>query len=85
MAFVGMRQSAVRRRWILSGFIEVHTVVYDLARFQEPLREQPTPGRTFMLQEISPGQFEPGSNNKTITALPPLGSPGCSLQRVPLR
>ena len=30
MAFVGMRQPAVRRRWILSGFIEVHTGVYGL-------------------------------------------------------
>lgn len=64
MAFVGMRQPAVRRRWILSGFIEVHTGVYGLARLQEHLGEQPTPRRTFVLQQIRSGQFEPGSNKK---------------------
>lgn len=85
MAFVGMRQPAVRRRWILSGFIEVHTGVYGLARLQEHLGEQPTPRRTFVLQQIRPGQFEPGSNNETIAALPPLGSLRCSLQGAPQR
>ena len=80
MAFVGMRQPAVRRRWILSGFIEVHTGVYGLARLQEHLGEQPTPRRTFVLQQIRPGQFKPGSYIKTLPTTPSPDAPDLILK-----